>query len=403
MRFSWQAQDAEGKTSKGMLEAENAREVRQWLRSQGLFPQSINEKKSLSYGNPLVTKRRVKISGGELALFTRQLATLTSAALPLEESLAVIARQNSNARFATIIRDIRERVTEGHSLSHALMGYSKIFDTIYCTLVKAGEQSGLLGTVLEKLADYNEIRQQMRSKLTQALIYPVMLSSVAIIVVTILLTTVVPKVVEQFIHMKQQLPLSTRTLLAISDALRNQGPWALALVALLSTAYVFWLKKPSNRHLIHKKLMSVFPGHILICTINSARYVRTLSILQSSGVPLLDSMTIAAEGITNLEIRQRLFDAADRVRQGSGFHASLERANLFPPMMLYMIASGEKSGQLSALMERAADNQDKLLQNRIAIALALFEPALIITMACVVLFIVVSVLQPILQLNTLVS
>ena len=257
--------------------------------------------------------------------------------------------------------------------------------------------------MLEQLADYNELRQATRSKLIQSLIYPSLLTSVAIAVVAILLTTVVPKIVEQFLHMKEALPMSTRVLLAISGAMRHYGLWVIALLLIACFLFRHWLTRPGKRHLLDRWLLDFKLSRALLRAIHCARYLRTLSILNISGVPLLEGMTLATEGIGNREISQRLGQAAERVRQGSGFHLALEKCDIFPPMMLYMIASGEKSGQLSELMARAADQQETLLQNRIALTLALFEPALIITMAMIVLFIIVSVLQPILQLNSLVS
>ena len=300
-----------------------------------------------------------------------------------------------------MLNQVRSAILEGHPLSDALQHFPTLFDSLYRTLVKAGEKSGLLAPVLEKLADYNENRQKIRSKLIQSLIYPCMLTTVAIGVVIILLTAVVPKITEQFVHMKQQLPLSTRILLGLSDTLQRTGPTLLATVFIVAVGFWLWLKRGNNR--FHAMLLRVALIGPLICAINSARYLRTLSILQSSGVPLLDGMNLSTESLNNLEIRQRLANAAENVRQGNSIHLSLEQTAIFPPMMLYMVASGEKSGQLGTLMVRAADNQETLQQNRIALTLSIFEPALIITMALIVLFIVVSVLQPLLQLNSMIN
>ena len=403
MIYQWRAMDANGVKRQGTLEASNLKAAREALREQGLFPVAIDEKKGLSLRQAGLLPKRVRLKGHELSLFPRQLATLASASLPLEEALHVIARQNKNNNMGRILTDLRERILSGHPLSDALSAWPHVFDSIYRTLVKAGEKSGQLGLVLEKLADYNEVRQKTRSALIQALVYPTMLTSVAIAVVTILLTAVVPKVVEQFVHMKQQLPLTTRILLAISDSLQTYG-FALVLLMLTSAgAFHFWRRRPLNRHRMDRKLLDFPMLRGLIRAINCARYLRTLSILQASGVPLLEGMNLSTEGIANIEIRQRLTEAADRVRQGSGFHMALEKCDLFPPMTLYMVASGEKSGQLGELMERAADQQETMLQNRITLALALFEPALVISMSFIVLFIIMAVLQPILQLNSLIS
>lgn len=398
MNFRYQAMNQDGQKKQGNIEAPDERQARQLLREEGLFLLSIRVRK-----NTTGKTRRPRISHSELTLFTRQLATLCSAALPMEESLAVIARQSNNKRLVEVLNQVRNAILEGHPLSDALQHFPTLFDSLYRTLVKAGEKSGLLAPVLEKLADYNEIRQKTRSKLTQSLIYPCMLTTVAILVVIILLTTVVPRVAGQFTHMKQQLPLSTRILQGISDTLQHAGPGILIVAALAMLGFWLWLKRGNHRHRFHAALLRIAPTGHLIRAVNSARYLRTLSILHASGVPLLEGMNLSTESISNLEIRQRLVIAAENVRQGNSISTSLERSAIFPPMMLYMIASGEKSGQLGPLMIRAADGQETLLQNRITLALSIFEPALIITMALIVLFIVVSVLQPILQLNSMIS
>lgn len=400
MKFRWQAVDTTGKQQRGVIEGENARHARELLRKRGLHPEKIEE---LRGNRRIFSVKRLSLGSTGLSLITRQLATLTAAALPLEEVLLVIARQSRHAGQRLILEQIREKILAGYSLADALQAWPGVFDPVYRTLVKAGEKSGQLGLVLEKLADYNETRQQLRAKFSHALIYPIMLSSVAVGVVIVLLTFVVPKITEQFIHMKQELPLSTRILLAISHGLQNGGPW-LMLSGLIGAGILYvWLRNPVNRHRLHRQLLERCLTRDLVRAINGARYLRTLSILQCSGVPLLEGMQIALEGISNLEVRHRLHIAADRVSQGSSFHSALESCDLLPPVMLYMIATGEKSGQLSELMSRAADNQDNQLQNRLSLTLALFEPALIVTMAGVVLFIVAAVLQPILQLNSMIS
>ena len=386
MNYRYRAMTQDGQKLQGIIDANDERQARLRLREEGLFLLDIRPQKSSG-----VKTRRPRISHSELTLFTRQLATLSAAALPLEESLAVIGQQSSNNRLADVLNQVRSAILEGHPLSDALQHFPTLFDSLYRTLVKAGEKSGLLAPVLEKLADYNENRQKIRSKLIQSLIYPCML------------TAVVPKITEQFVHMKQQLPLSTRILLGLSDTLQRTGPTLLATVFIVAVGFWLWLKRGNNRHRFHAMLLRVALIGPLICAINSARYLRTLSILQSSGVPLLDGMNLSTESLNNLEIRQRLANAAENVRQGNSIHLSLEQTAIFPPMMLYMVASGEKSGQLGTLMVRAADNQETLQQNRIALTLSIFEPALIITMALIVLFIVVSVLQPLLQLNSMIN
>lgn len=398
MKFRYQAMTASGQKKHGTLEATDERQARLYLRENGLYPLAIRPLRQ-----SLLRARAVTISNSELTLFTRQLATLCSSALPLEESLAVITRQSASKKLNAILGQVRKAIIEGNTLANALGRFPAVFDALYRTLVKAGEKSGTLAPVMEKLADYNERRQQIRARFIQSLIYPLILTVVAVLVVIILLTTVVPRIAEQFIHMKQQLPFSTRALLSISDALQRFGPAILAGLMLIAAGFLYWLKRGNHRHRFHAALLRVVVGGNVICALNCARYLRTLSILQSSGVALLEGMHLATESVSNLEMRQRLSAAAEHVRQGNSIYTSLEKTALFPPMMLYLIASGEKSGQLGTLMTRAADNQDVLLQNRTTFALAVFEPALIVTMATIILFIVISVLQPILQLNSMIQ
>lgn len=397
--FAWTAVDHDGKKRRGTLQGESMKQVRQLLREQQLQPLAITPTQAT--GAP--AWKNVKISAVSLTLFTRQLSTLVNAALPLESALKAIARQSEDKKLSALVGDIRDKVVEGHTLHEAFGQFPRIFDKLYCTLVMAGEKSGALGNVLEKLADYNEQRQKMKSKLSQAMVYPITLTVVAIAVICILLVAVVPQVIDQFTHMKQQLPITTRTLIAISDFLQA---WGLLIAGALAAFFIgvrLWLRAAKNRFIWHRWLVTASPLQKLVRAINSARYIRTLSILQASSVPLLDGMYIAMEGLENGYARQVLAQAADSVRQGSTLQAALEQTKLFPPTMLYMIASGEESGELGTLMDRAADNQESALQHRITLTLSVFEPALVVTMATVVLFIVLSILQPILQLNNMVG
>ncbi len=402
--YEYQALDAKGRRKHGVLEADSARLVRQQLREQGLTPLEVTE---------TVEKARREASGfslfrpsmstGDLALITRQLATLVAAALPIEESLKAVAEQCEKPKQRTLISAVRGKVLEGHAMAEAMATFPSVFDQLYRAMVAAGEKSGHLEKVLNRLADYTEQRQQMKNKLMQAMIYPIVLTLVAVGVIAILLSSVVPKVVEQFVHMKQELPLSTRILMGASDFVRDYG---LAVVLLLGCALLFfrwWNRKPERRIRYHALLLRLPVIGRVARGINTARYARTLSILNSSAVPLLEGMRISGEVLTNDYARARLVAASERVREGSSLRTALEQTKLFPPMMLHMIASGERSGDLDNMLERAADNQDREFEGQVNIALGVFEPALVVSMAAIVLFIVMSILQPILELNNMVS
>ena len=402
--YEYQALDGKGRRKQGVLEADSARQVRQQLREMGLTPLEVSETvekaRREATGFSLL---RPSMSTADLALITRQLSTLVAAALPIEESLKAVAEQCEKPKQRTLISAVRGKVLEGHALAEAMGTFPSVFDQLYRAMVAAGEKSGHLEKVLNRLADYTEQRQQMKNKLLQAMIYPIVLTLVAVGVIAILLSSVVPKVVEQFVHMKQQLPLSTRLLMGASDFVRDYGFGLVLLLALALVAFRWWNGKPERRIRTHALLLRLPVIGRVARGINTARYARTLSILNSSAVPLLEGMRISGEVLTNDYAQARLVEASERVREGSSLRAALEQTKLFPPMMLHMIASGERSGELDGMLERAADNQDREFESQVNLALGVFEPALVVSMAAIVLFIVMAILQPILELNNMVS
>ncbi|MGL6122612.1 MAG: type II secretion system inner membrane protein GspF, partial [Shewanella sp.] len=322
---------------------------------------------------------------------------------PIEESLKAVGQQCEKDRLASMIMAVRSRVVEGYSLADSLAEFPHIFDDLYRAMVASGEKSGHLEVVLNRLADYTERRQQLKSKLTQAMIYPAVLTTVAIGVISILLAAVVPKVVGQFEHMGAELPASTRFLILASDFVQNYGVFVVIALVLLFVLFRRMLTSPAFRMKYDNFLLSMPVVGRVSKGLNTARFARTLSILSASSVPLLDGMRIASEVLQNMRVRAAVDDATARVREGTSLGTALTNTKLFPAMMLYMIASGEKSGQLEQMLERAADNQDREFEGNVNIALGVFEPMLVVSMACIVLFIVMAILQPILALNNLIS
>ncbi|MFU8836730.1 MAG: type II secretion system inner membrane protein GspF [Thiohalomonadaceae bacterium] len=402
--FEYSALDAQGRTRKGVLEADTARQIRQQLRDQGLTPLQVEEvaqRESRQRQGGISLRRG--ISASDLALLTRQLATLVSAALPLEECLATVARQSELPRLKSMIMAVRARVTEGHSLAEGLGLFPQVFHELYRSTVAAGEQSGRLEVVLERLADYTERHQQMQQKIMLALFYPVILTLVAVAVIIALLTYVVPEVIRVFDNIDQELPLLTLGLIAVSDFLRDYGLWLLILLGAVSVGIHYLLRLPTWRARWHRQLLRLPVLGRLNRGHNTARFARTFSILNASGVPVLEAMRIAAQVVTNLPMREGIEQAAHRVREGSPIARALEQSGHFPPMMVHLIASGEASGRLENMLSRAADNQEREQESQIALIMGMFEPLLILSMGGVVLVIVLAILLPIFDLNQLVA
>ena len=400
--FDYKAVDSSGKPVQGVLEGDNARQVRQLLRERHLLPLEVTEvaeqeKKRRKLGF------RKGISATDLALFTRQLATLVRAGLPLEEALRAVSQQTEKSRVSSILMGVRSRLMEGHPLAVGMADFPMAFPEMYRATVAAGEQSGHLDMVLERLADYTESRMILRQKLSSAAIYPIVLSVMAILIVTGMLVFVVPKIVGIFEDSNQKLPFLTTALISISHVIRDYG--LLGLVAIAGGVFAFkrWLRQKSARRRVDGLLLRLPLVARLVRGFNNARFTRTLSILSGSGVPVLESMRIAGSVIANLPMWEAVEEATMRVREGATISHSLAARGLFPPMTVHLIASGEASGKLDEMLERAAENQERELDGLIGAMLSILEPALIIVMAIFVFIIVIAILLPIFQLQQIVQ
>ncbi|MDE3735175.1 MULTISPECIES: GspF family T2SS innner membrane protein variant XcpS [Pseudomonas] len=401
--FEYLALDTKGRQQKGVLEADSARQVRQLLRERQLAPLEVRATRVREQAERGRFSLVRGLSARDLALLTRQLATLVQAALPIEEALRAAAAQSSSSRIQSMLLAVRARVLEGHSLASSLREFPAAFPELYRATVAAGEHAGHLGPVLEQLADYTEQRQQSRQKVQLALLYPVILMCASLAIVAFLLGFVVPDVVKVFIDSGQTLPLLTRGLIALSDLVKDWG-WLMLLVLIAALFGARWaLRDPDIRQRWHGVVLRIPLVGRLVRATDTARFASTLAILTRSGVPLVEALGIGAEVIANRVIRAHVVSAAQKVREGGSLTRALEGSGQFPPMMLHMIASGERSGELDQMLARTARNQENDLAAQIALLVGLFEPFMLVVMGAVVLMIVLAILLPILSLNQLVG
>jgi general secretion pathway protein F len=399
--FEYTALDNRGREKSGVLEGDAARQIRQQLREQGLTPISVEEvKQREARGGKTFFKR--KISATDLSLITRQWATLVRSGMPVEEALRTVAQQSEKARLKSMVVAVRSRVMEGHSLAVALRDFPHIFSELYRATIEAGEQSGHLEVVLERLADYTETRQQISQKMSQALIYPVLLTLVAVAVVVGLLTYVVPKIVQVFESIGQELPVLTKGLIATSGFLSSNGLYLLFGILAVLVIFSYLMRAENFRKAFHRFLLNLPLMGRMVRGINAARFARTLSIVAASGVPILDGLRIASQVISNLPMREAVLTAASKVREGSAISTALDASKYFPPMTIHLIASGEASGNIENMLERAADSQEREIEALTAGLLGIFEPVLILAMGGIVLVIVLAILLPIFDMNQLV-
>ena len=393
--YRYLALDGDGRRQRDVIQAESERHARQLLRERGLFPREVQ-----ATGPARGTRNRAgRLDANSRTDFTRQLATLVGAAIPLAEALQMLERQSRQAALKALLLDLLGQVREGYTLADSLGRHPGTFDPLYLTLVAAGERAGRLGPVLERLVDYLERVQRQRHKARTALIYPLALALVSIAVVAGLMTFVVPKLTEQFIHSGLQLPWITRALVAVSDGLLVSGPWLLGLLLLAGVGLQRLLRQVLWRRRWHRQLLRLPRLGELLRTLDSARLTRSLAILVGSGIPVLEGLQVSRATLGNQVLGDALDAAIEQVTAGTGLGRALDRTAVFPPLLVNMVASGEASGTLDAMLERVADAQERDFNQQVDLALALFEPVLILILGGVVLAIVLAILLPIMQLN----
>lgn len=395
--YNYQALTKTGSTTKGVIEADSERQARQLLRERSLIPIQVSTMAKQQNRN------KHKISTQDLSLLTRQLATLLAAGIPVEESLKGVSEQTEKDKVREVIIGVRAKVLEGYSLNQAMGEFPSAFPELYRATVGAGEQTGRLDLILEKLADYTENQQGTRQKVQQALIYPSLMIFVSTAIISFLLAFVVPKIIEVFTSSGQSLPAMTQVLMNISGFVKSWGLLVLVLIILFITGFRRSLRNESIKKAWHKLLLKLPIIAWLTRTTNVARYIHTFSILFTAGVSVLETMRVSTSLVNNLIIRDAFDTAAVRVREGTGISIALKDTGFLSPMAIHLIASGEKSGQIASMMERAAAHLDQEVKRLIDSALTLLEPMVILFMGAVVLFIVLATLLPIFSMEQLVS
>jgi general secretion pathway protein F len=399
--FEYHALDAAGRTQRGVLQADTARAARAGLRDRGLNPLSISDAAQPTASGGARSGLRSGLRSAQLVLLTRQMATLVASGLPIDEALQALV-DGSDGKLRTQVVSLRSRVMEGATLANAMGEFPETFPPLFRASIAAGESAGKLDRVLLRLADYAETRDALRRKIMLALTYPLLLTLVALAVVTGLMVWVVPQVIGVFMQYQQALPLPTRVLIAISNVVRDYGA-ILAAAGLAAVSTVFWaLRSPGMQARSHALLLRLPLLGRLVRAAETARFARTLALLVNSAVPLLEALSIASQVVENQSLKQALARIGLRVREGQSFSRALADAREFPPVAVRLIASGEKSGRMDEMLFEAAAHQERDLDTALGIVMAALGPGVILVVGGLVLFIVLAILLPIFELNSLI-
>ena len=401
--FSYKALDEKGKVLSGIIDGDSERQVRNQLRSRNLKPIEVQEAGAEQEHSLVRQLFSPRISQSDLALFTRQIATLVKSDVPLDEALAATATQSRKTRVKSLVLQIRNSVVAGHSLGTSLSEFPRSFNDMYCAMVRAGESAGFLGQVLEQLSDYIENRQFAQQKLKMALVYPLALMAVAVIVISLLMIFVMPELVSLFAHTSAELPPLTRVLIGLSEFMVVYWWLVLVVMIVLIAGVGHLMRMPAVKTGCDRLFLQIPFIATFIKTVETERFTSTLAILVSSGVPLLEGLRIASAVVSNSHLKQACLKMAGAVQEGESLYKAMEREAVFSPMLVQMVASGESSGNLETMLMRSAKNQGRELEALLNTLLGIMEPAIIVVMASVVGAIVMAVLLPIMQMNTLVA
>lgn len=408
--FEYTSIDTAGKQKKGIIQADNEKQARQLLRNQQLTPIEVSQ--VIERQNAELTQnktqrqtqhqtQRLSIKKTELPILIRQLATLVQAGLPLDDALKTLIEQSESKNTERILSTIHAKVMEGQSLASAMRIFPRAFDELVATSVEAGEQSGHLEAVLLQLADYLETRDEMGKQSASALIYPLILVLTSIAVVAGLMVYIVPKVVQVFASTQVQLPLMTRTLIAISDFLSSYGGYLLLLFLVLFIGFLAMQKYPPFKLGWHRFLLNIPGFGRLIRVGQSARFTRTLGILTQSAVPIVSALSLSRQVVNNEVMKKACEQTATAVREGSGLAQAMKNTGEFPPLSIKLVHSGEQSGRLSQMLVRTAMVQEKDVENKLKTLISAMQPLAILFVGIMVLFIVLAMLLPIFQINTI--
>lgn len=401
--YEYKSLDESGKTKSGVLQADTQKHVRQILRDQGLIPVEIKRVDAQQISGHTEKKFKTTLRAGELPIIIRQLSTLMKAGLPLAEALSTTIEQSDHKNSKKILMTCRGKLMEGHTLAYAMALFPKAFDELITTSIEAGEQSGHLDEVLLRLAQYLEQRQDMSKQSWMALLYPLILIVTSIAVVSGLMVYIVPKVIQVFENNHAELPAITRALVYLSDWIRHYGIYFVILLLVAIVAFVIALQNKQFKYNWHRFLLKLPLAGGFIKVSQSAKFTRTLGILTKSTVPIVQALSLSSKVVKNLAIKDAIENTAAQVREGSSLSQSLKTNGYFPPMTIRLIHSGEQSGILSEMLERAADTQERDVNHRLSSIISIMQPVAILIVGMMILLIVLAMLLPIFQMNTIIN